>query len=120
MITIKWGEATHFRGRNDPGRIDPGRTGNRGETTQIHKYRILINPVLVVGCWLPLTPVLRFDYLCLRCPVRLWFQLCIPGVDLRKTNYWPFARLWASKIIEQLAGPFKIPLAREILRGPIW
>ena len=27
-------ESTHFPGRNDPGRIDRGRTGNRGETTR--------------------------------------------------------------------------------------
>ena len=31
IIAIKWGESTHFPGRNDPGRI-----GNRGETTRIH------------------------------------------------------------------------------------
>jgi hypothetical protein len=34
LIAIKWGESTHFPGRNDPGRIEPGRTGNRGETTK--------------------------------------------------------------------------------------
>ena len=32
IIAIKWGESTHFPGRNDP-----GQTGNRGETTQIQK-----------------------------------------------------------------------------------
>jgi hypothetical protein len=30
IIAIKCGESTHFPGRNDP-----GRTGNRGETTRI-------------------------------------------------------------------------------------
>ena len=32
IISIKWGESTHFPGRNAPVRIYPGRTGNRGET----------------------------------------------------------------------------------------
>jgi hypothetical protein len=39
IIAFKWGESTHFPGRNDPGWIDPGRTGNRGETTRIHKQK---------------------------------------------------------------------------------
>jgi hypothetical protein len=36
LIEIKWGESTHFPGRNDP-----GRTGNRGETTRYHKVLIV-------------------------------------------------------------------------------
>ena len=44
--------------------------------------QILTNPVLVVGCWLPLIPALRFHYLCLHCPVRLSFQLCIHTIVL--------------------------------------
>jgi hypothetical protein len=45
IITIKWGESTHFPGRNDP-----GRTGNQGETTRI---RISMNTK--VSCKLYLT-----------------------------------------------------------------
>ena len=40
MIAIKWGESTHF-----PGRIDPGRTGNRGKTTHILMFTLEIEVV---------------------------------------------------------------------------
>ena len=33
IITIKWGESTHFPGRNDP-----GQTGNGGEMTRIPEF----------------------------------------------------------------------------------
>jgi hypothetical protein len=42
-----------------------------------------------VGCWLPLTPALRFHYLCLYCPVRLWFQLCIHTIVPGFLNIYP-------------------------------
>jgi hypothetical protein len=42
-----------------------------------------------VGCWLPLTQALRFHYLCLYCPVRLWFQLCIHTIVPGFLNIYP-------------------------------
>jgi hypothetical protein len=36
IIVIKWDESIHFPGRNDP-----GRTGDRGETTRINRYYII-------------------------------------------------------------------------------